>query len=297
MDSIPRAAAAAAAILMLAAPAAQACVAVGAYADDPVRTLPALRAATGHRITLLSVYVSGTGKVPSADVRLARRRHLRLVVTWEPSRPHVLAAVRRGRFDKALRRLATQLAAISPAPVLRPMPEMNVNWNEWAPAWDGSPASAYITAWRHVRSAVRHRAPRVRLLWAPYARSVPDTDANQIGQFWPGESRVDLVGTSGYNFGTGGGLAWSSPDEIFGDAYSAIEDLGAKPFWIAETASTSIGGDKAAWIDALAAEAGAMPELRAIVWYQARDENGDWRATQTAATTAAFRRLVSRACR
>jgi hypothetical protein len=284
-------------LLVLAAADAQACVAVGAYADDPVRTIPALRTAAGRRITLLSVYVSGTGKVPSSYLRLARRRHLRLVVTWEPSGANVLARVARRKFDTGLRRLAGQLATLSPAPVLRPMPEMNVNWNAWAPSAAGRPASAFIAAWRRVRSVVRSAAPRVRLLWAPYARSVPDTDSNQIGMFWPGESKVDLVGASGYNFGTGGGLTWSTPDEIFGDAYATIEDLGAKPFWIAETASTSIGGDKAAWIDALAAEGAAMPELRAILWYQATDENGDWRATQTPATTAAFARLVRRACR
>ncbi len=285
-------------LALVAPPAARACVTVGVYADDPRTAVPALRAAVGPRVTALSVYVEGSQKVSAADLRVARLRHLRLVVTWEPSRSHALTLITHGRFDRSLRRLAGQLAGLSPAPVLRPMPEMNANWTAWSPIAHGVRARAYIAAWRHVRSVVRSAgARRVRLLWSPYARSVPDTDANQIGQFWPGESQVDLVGASGYNFGTTGALAWSSPDEIFAAAYATIEDLGAKPFWIAETASTSIGGDKAAWIDQLAGATANMPALRGVLWYHVTDADGDWRATETAQTTAAFARLVSRACR
>jgi beta-mannanase len=225
-------------------------------------------------------------------------RHLRLVVTWEPSASQVLTLVRHGHYDQALRRLAHQLGGLSPAPVFRPMPEMNANWSSWAPVAAGRPAGDFIRAWRHVRSVVRAGGGRrLRFLWAPYARSVPDTDPNQMGAYWPGADQVDLVGASGYNFGTTGDLTWTTPDGIFGDAYATIEDLGAKPFWIAETASTSAGGDKAAWIRQLAAERSAMPELRGILWYQVVDQDGDWRATETPATTTAFAGLVRRACR
>ena len=62
-------------------------------------------------------------------------------------------------------------------------------------------------------------ASAIQLLWAPYAQSIPDTGGNQIGDYFPGASQVDLVGVSGYNFGTTGSLSWTDPTTLFSSAY------------------------------------------------------------------------------
>ena len=74
-----------------------------------------------------------------------------------------------------------------------------------------TPRVDYVKAWKHVRSVLRKADPKVRLLWAPYARSVPDTPQNTIASYFPGAKYVDLVGASAANFGTTKGLAWSTP--------------------------------------------------------------------------------------
>ncbi len=120
---------------------------------------------------------------------------------------------------------------------------------------------------------------RVKLLWAPYVRSIPDTPENAFAAYFPGAAQVDLVGTSGYNFGRTGGLAWIAPEPLFEDAYRQISALAPKPFWIAETGSTAKGGDKAAWIRSLADARTSIPNLAGIVWFDVRDRNGDFRVS------------------
>jgi beta-mannanase len=148
-----------------------------------------------------------------------------------------------------------------------------------------------------VRSVLLKADPKVRLLWAPYARSVPDTPQNTIASYFPGAKYVDLVGASAANFGTTNGLAWSTPTELFSTAYSTIEGLAKKPFWIAETGSTATGGDQRGWIQSLGSLRSTMPQLTGVVWFDVKDPSGDFRVRATPASTSAFKGLLKGACK
>jgi hypothetical protein len=57
---------------------------------------------------------------------------------------------------------------------------------------------------------------------------------------------------------------------------------------IPETASTEVGGDKAAWIRAiLPALRGSYPAIKALVWFHMNKET-DWRVDSSAAARDAF---------
>jgi hypothetical protein len=287
------------------APAAAARIEVGVYQDDPVAGVPALRRAVGANGTrVISAYVTGGSLVRPAVIALARRSRARLMVTWMPDggrdgarQPrHRLAAIRRGAKDAGLRRLARQLRTLRPAPILRPMPEPNTPWYAWSGTVNRNTPADYVAAWTRVRRVVRGAAGgRVRLLWAPYVRSVPETDANALEAYFPGAAQVDLVGASGYNVGAVGGLAWTEPDALFEDAYRRISALSPRPFWIAETASTGRGGSRERWIASLAGLRASMPSLVGIVWLDARDRSGDFRIRASRASTRAFRSFLRRA--
>ena len=130
-------------------------------------------------------------------------------------------------------------------------------------------------------------------MWSPYHRQIPDTPANALSRYYPGNKLVDMVGTSGYNFGNRGGLAWTNPRALFADVYRETQALApGKPFWIAETGSTALGGNKARWILDLRTLPSAFPNLRGLVWYDVRERNGDFRLRDRAATTKAFKGLI-----
>jgi Glycosyl hydrolase family 26 len=289
----------------LGAAPAGAAVEIGVYQDDPSKGFTALRAQVGRGGTrVISTYVTGGRLVEPQIVALARRTGARLLVSWMPDggkqaagprQPLFrLSQIRRGRQNRGLIRLTHQLRRLRPTPILRPMPEPNTPWYAWSGMVNKNAPSDYAKAWAKVRQVVRKSGgKRIPLMWTPYVRSIPDTPENAIAAYFPGADNVDLVGASGYNFGQVGGLAWTEPEALFEDVYRQVSALSPKPFWVAETGSTNAGGSKAAWIAQLAVLRSAIPNLGGIVWYDARDPNGDFRVGSRSARKA-FKGLVKR---
>ena len=285
-------------------PAAAATIEVGVYQDNPISGIPVVRAKVGQRAArVISTYVTGGQVVSPQIVALAARTKARLLVTWLPDggrdganqKRYRLAVIRRGGQDAGLKRLVAQLRTLRPTPILRPMPEPNTPWYAWSGTANGNLPTAYAQAWKRVRKVVRAAGgKRIRLLWAPYARSVPATPENAISVYFPGADQVDLVGVSGYNFGASEGLAWTEPDPLFEDAYRQISALSPKPFWIAETGSTAIGGSREKWIGQLAGLGTTIPNLAGIVWFDVRDRNGDFRISTSTSSRKAFSSFLGR---
>jgi len=284
-------------------PASARTVEVGVYQDRPASGVPVLARKVGPRAArVVSVYVTAGKLVPEDVVKMARNRRARLLVSWMPDsgsagakQPRYrLSRVVRGGHDRGLRALARQLRPLRPAPILRPMPEMNTPWYPWSGTVNGGGPEAYRKAFTRVRNVVRGASSRrVKVMYAPYHRSIPEAEGNALEDYFPGERNVDLVGASGYNFGAKGGLAWADPDPLFGDAYRRLTALAAKPFWIAETGSTGAGGSKPAWMRGVRDLPESMPGLAGVVWYDVRDRNGDFRVRQSGATIRAFRQMAS----
>ena len=293
--------------LLVLVSSASACVTVGVYQDDPGVSLPSLDRQVGPGITAISAYQTAGQPLSQSLITTANRLHASLVVSWEPDggrngaiQPNYrLADVAAGRYDSSLQALVAQLLTVKQGAILRPMPEMNTPWYAWSGAVNGNRPREFVAAWKRVRKAVlsARGGRRIKLLWSPYAQSIPDTPANALAAYFPGASQVDLVGTSGYNFGTQPPLSWTEPGDLFTSAYTTIEGLAAKPFWLAETGSTAIGGDKAGWILALATlQSTAMPELAGVVWYDVDDPTGDF-SLRGASVIEAFKSLLQEACR
>jgi Glycosyl hydrolase family 26 len=300
--------AAAAATGGAAPPQASAAVEIGVYQDDPAKGFRPLRASVGRGGTkVISTYVTGGRLVEPQIVALAKRTGARLLVSWMPDGGNQVAGprqpryrlggIRRGRQNRGLVSLTKQLRRLKPTPILRPMPEPNTPWYAWSGTANKNKPADYAKAWAKVRQVVRKSGgKKIKLMWSPYVRSIPDTPENAIAAYFPGDAQVDLVGASGYNFGQVGLLAWTDPMALFEDVHRQVSALSAKPFWVAETGSTNKGGSKAQWIAQLAGLRGEIPNLGGIVWYDARDPNGDFRVG-TKPARKAFKGLVKRTSR
>lgn len=271
------------------------CTELGIYRDDPVGTFPSLVKSLGPNVTTVSTYVTAGNGLDPKLAALARARGLRLLVTWMPDNGtdetylpgYSLANITGGVLDNDLRALARELKAAGVPVLFRPMPEPNTPWYSWSGTTNGNTPAEYVLAWKHVRKVVRQVAGfKVSFLWSPYVRSVPETDANAIKQYFPGAANVDVVGVSGYNFGATGGLDWADPKALFLPAYATIQGLAAKPFWITETGSTGSGGSQTAWIASLRTLKASMPRLRGVVWFDVADPQGDFRLAGPALQTA-----------
>jgi beta-mannanase len=157
---------------------------------------------------------------------------------------------------------------------------------------NGNAAEDLVAAWRHVRGRFdRAGAGNVRWVWCPDAglRETPLED------LYPGDDAVDWVALDGYNWGdVRPESGWRSFEEIFGDAYDALGRLTDRPLMVAETASTELGGDKAAWIaEAFAALPKRFPRVRALSWFGEATAGADWPLTSSPEAVAAFGAAVA----
>jgi hypothetical protein len=274
---------------------------VGVYQDNPVTKTPGLRKAVGKRVRVVSVYLSTGKSLNPSLIRWANKNRVQLMITWMPDNGKAkrvqprfrLAKIGRGSEDKRLIRLGKETKRLKLAPIIRPMPEMNTPWYPWSGTVNKNNAKKYKKAFKRVRARLKKGGgKRVRIMWAPYVRSFPQRPTNTIANYFPGRRYVDLVGVSGYNFGTVRSLSWAEPYDLFRVAYRDITALAAKPFWIAETASTNKGGNKALWISRLGKLQSKLPLLQGVVWYDVKERNGDFRVRQNKRTTRTFRAML-----
>ncbi|MGJ1427356.1 glycoside hydrolase family 26 protein [Clavibacter sepedonicus] len=165
---------------------------------------------------------------------------------------------------------------------------MNGDWYPWADGVNGNAPGSYAAAWKHVHDVVvAQGATNVRWVWTP---NVPYTGSTALAGLYPGAAYVDIVGLDGYNWGTGvAGYAWVSPADLFGPGLERLRAIApGKPIIIAETASSEVGGSKAAWDTDLVAFLQAQPDVAAFVWFD-MDKEADWRIGSSASSATAIR--------
>jgi beta-mannanase len=228
------------------------------------------------------------------------------LITWEPwqlpetlpskrtpaDQPDfALARVLAGAYDSYIRSWARNLAQCQETIWLRPFHEMNGDWYPWGGMVNSNTPDVFRQVWRYVRSLFKAEgAHNVAWIWCPYARSVPDTEANSPEHYFPGCDQVDWLGLDGYNWGsTQSWSKWESFTEIFMPAYSRLVDLAPdKPMVIAEIGCAESGGDKADWIrDAFHQITSHFDKIQAVVWFQI-DKECDWRLDSSPASLHAF---------
>lgn len=202
-----------------------------------------------------------------------------------------LASISSGTYDSYLRTYARDAKAFGKTVWLRPLHEMNGNWYPWCGTVNGNSPGDFVDAWRHVRGIfIQEGATNVKFVWAPNNDSVPNTSANAIEAYWPGDDHVDYVALDGYNFGSGSSWArWRSFSDVFGASYATVTRLSNKPLVITETGCSAQGGDKAAWIaEMFRALPTRFPRIEGIVWFNV-DKERDWRIESSPESLTAFK--------
>jgi beta-mannanase len=166
---------------------------------------------------------------------------------------------------------------------------MNGDWFEWGGANNGRDPAAYVRAYRRIhRIFADEGADNVAWVWSPNWNSGPDAAWNRMERYYPGDSYVDWVGVSGYNFYR------ESPATLFRNVVSAYGKR--KPIIVTETAAIEHGGrSKADWITALSGYVRKTPAIGAVVWFDTdvqHDSDHNFRFDSTAEGLAAYRAMA-----
>lgn len=215
-------------------------------------------------------------------------------ITWEPwvagagvDQPaYALSRIAAGAFDGYVTTWAKQIKAYGKPVQLRFAHEMNGSWYPWSAGVNGNTAAAYVAAWRHVRDVfTKVGVGNVTWVWSP---NTPYHGSTALSSLYPGDNYVDTVALDGYNWGTSREwTTWQSFWDVFGPGVQELQAISSRPIYIAEVASTEVGGDKAAWITDMFATLAAHPEIRGFTWFNDNKET-DWRITSSPSAQAAF---------
>ncbi|MGL4609960.1 MAG: glycoside hydrolase family 26 protein [Trueperaceae bacterium] len=205
------------------------------------------------------------------------------MITWQPNEKP-LDKIVAGVYDDYIHEWAKGAKSYQGKVYIRLMPEMNGNWVKWS-----GNAELYIQAWKHVVDIFRDEgATNVKWIWAPNCVDEPKTDpAYFMESYYPGADYVDVMGISGFNWGTTKDYhRWRTYEQIFTEPYNRLTKIGTQDIWIVETASTELGGDKAGWVEAMFTTK-IFSKVKAIIWFNESKET-DWRVQSSQASLETF---------
>lgn len=268
--------------------------------SDAMSYLAARETRLGRRFAIDSHYYSWRASIPSgleqADLAGGRIP----MITWEPTEG--LGGVLSGADDALVRQRARALKALGRPVMVRFAHEMNGNWYPWGGVNLNTPGttdgpSKFVRAWRHVHDLFgAEGASNVVWVWSPNWMSVPTESWNAFTAYYPGDGYVDWVATDLYNWGNryGGWVNLSSMLKPVYNAYAAT-----KPIMVAETSSVEgtaaqalTGLTKAGWVDKARADLRTtFPAVAAVVWFDQRKNEVDWRLDTSAPALTAVKAL------
>jgi hypothetical protein len=203
-----------------------------------------------------------------------------------------LTEIIRGRYDRFLRSWALAAKRWGHPFFMRFDWEMNGGFEPWGQGVNGNRTGDFAPMWRHVHDIFRRAgANNVTWVWCPNVVAPEDPPLDR--RLYPGRAYVDWSGVDGYNWGTHPvrGNTWRTFADVFTSTYHRLLALApGKPIMLGETASTEIGGSKAAWItDALGTQLPqAFNRVKALVWFNKNADGMDWVLETSADAEKAF---------
>ena len=262
-------------------------VAGGSY--QRAQRMADFEAEAGRKMALERVYYNWDAQWPNADDNASRDQGRTLIVSWGAvtSTGTVVkwSGIASGAYDTSLDARAADLKAFA-------VPVIFVFQHE--PEGDPSgTASEFVSAYQHIRDRWTSQGVTnvvygtVVMAWT-YRSGAADA-------WYPGDAYIDVLGSDGYNwYGcmdlyTG---VWSTVGDIFSDFY----DFGVahgKPMMIAEWGTLEDPQDadrKAEWLAQAAEDLKAMPEIKAVSYFNL-NANCNWLIDTSAVSLAAFQTL------
>ncbi len=238
------------------------------------------------------------GPFPENEIRQIYQDGRIFMLTLQPFDPEEpdlswvgLLEILAGQHDEVLKEWAEGLKGIGEPVFVRPLNEMNGDWDPWCTWFYGKDNDLFIEAWQYIYDIFKAEGgENLYFVWNPHDRSYPDFTWNSPHLYYPGDEYVEWIGLTGYNNGTSfKGDVWRGFKEIYDPLYADyMKRYGDKPFMITEFSCNEVGGSKAEWLhecmDAL--NGNRYPNIRIVNWFDGQD--GAWQY-QINSSSEAFR--------
>lgn len=225
------------------------------------------------------------------------------MISWEPHQDGMgsqnavdfsYARILSGAHDACIQQTAQDIRAFGKPVMIRFAHEMNGQSNTWTGIINDNNPTGYVQVFRKVVDMFREEgATNARFLWSPDHASPPEvaSPSSEIRNYYPGDGYVDLIGVSGYNWGSdplrGGG--WVTGEQVFKNfLQTMVRTYPGKPIIITEIGSVP-GYDafsRSEWYTDALRYFASRPEIKGIVWFNdfafAQTDQADFRFSDTA---------------
>jgi Glycosyl hydrolase family 26 len=209
---------------------------------------------------------------------------------------YTLASIVNGAHDAYIREFAEAAKEWGYPFFLRFDAEMNGFWFPWSEGVNGNRPGQFIAAWRHVHDIFTQTGTtNATWVWCPnvdFTRNL-----TPLEKLYPGGAYVDWTCIDGFNWGkTHNSIGWQSFSQVFDSTYKRVVKVAPnKPMVIGEVASEERGGSKAAWIEnTFKTIPRDYRKVRAVIWFDEKDQGMHWPIESSRAATSAFARAISR---
>lgn len=224
-----------------------------------------------------------------------------LLMYWEPAANGTTGNVNQpsynydsiisGKWDTSIVAFAKAVKSYGGPVILIPFDEMNGDWYPWSGTNNGNSPAKHNAAYQHLHDLFAAQGvTNVKWGWAPNNESWPNTTANDLTAYYPGDAYVDYVGVDGFNFND----PWISYNQIFDKALAKLAQYN-KPIYIFSMASAEAndgGAKKAAWIADAFAQIAKNPKIKGWIWFNENKER-NWLMNSSSATLTAIKQIVT----
>lgn len=265
-----------------------------------------------YKIRYVNIFMayaySGTtaNDFPGSSVYKLLQNGYRPIITWEsyysayppldPVQPK-LNDILSGNFNAYIDSFAGVIKSFNDTVIMRPFHEFDGNWYPWSITQNGSDPSLIASAFRYLVGRFRAKgATKALWMFSPNSTPVPSASYNWLVSAYPGDSYVDLIGTSVYNHPDPGTPPWLSFRYVAAEAYYYSRAyFPSKPFIIAEAAcrerdssEPASSQTKAGWLCDMSAELKSFfHETSGLVFFNTL-KNHDWRINSSGAALQAM---------
>jgi hypothetical protein len=298
-----------------AASAATRKIALGASSIDD-RSIAAVDAhtnAVGRTPAVWSVWSDWGGPdrdFPTTFMNELKSRNITPMVVWQPGDPTnqsdcanwSLDRILDGSHDAYIRQFAHAAAQYGGRIILRFAHEMNGFWFIWGYGRCTNTPAKFKAAWKHVWNIFKgpggEGASNVKFLWSIFGKT-------RLKMHYPGNSYVDYVGVTAFNWGPNGGPTsrpWVSMVQNFKVPMTALGRFTRKPVIAAELGAAYLPNcgacDKTAWLrQGYPAVYAKWKRLKVIVYFDINmipvANQPNWKLDSPESTLQAYRNVVA----
>ena len=265
----------------------------GIYTADVYKTgieekIPELEEALNYKFQVVLSYVHSVGEFPAEFMEKNWEQGRIVELTYQLTENNnedmfgysPLLDLYRGVNEEMVREFARAAKEFGHPFLFRVCNEMNSDWTSYGGVVNMADPDLFVTVYQRMYEIFQEEGvDNCIWIYNPNDRNAPPSRWNDALNYYPGNEYVQMIGVTGYNNGTyyrKWAESWREFDEIY-DAIQAEygEVFGAFPWIITEFSSSSVGGDKVAWIENMFAHIGNYPNIKIAVWFSAADYDVD----------------------